>query len=545
MIAALSIFLMSLLPPTTSVVYDDLPADVSEARVYEWRGDGPRLIETTARQPDGSVVARASQGQMVVVMLRRADGAYLLDGPAVWPERHERRRVDAVWRRSDEGAVPRGLGPGAAADWLRADNLRGAWPYCFRQNDRWECWGLQPGNRGVVVLSGTRLAWGVMDPVARGPLRLADWARLLIVGDSSPAVTDLKIVCAHPVAPPIQRLNALRLETAVVPGASVARVAPGVVWVSGDALPAQAWLDVRSAAGGPAFLPLQDVASASYLLPLHVRLQDRRIVSGVITTRDGRPAGGALVSVFRPIERPPPDSRFKPRRVFAAEVIANADGTFEVDGLGDADYEIVAWHSQLGRASASLDATKTDVTIRLASTGEIRGRVMAEGKPVRGVAVISVPDAATFNGSADMTEAKGGDATTGADGRFSVSAAVSGGGELRIGGGTYAVKRVPLPRVPVPELDLGDVELGGAIEIVAVLERDPRCVVQAIGPMGRTGLQVISGTTDSGGVHRLRLPEPGLWQFGLVCGEARRALAPSAVEIGAAHSGQEVAFRVR
>ena len=156
-----------------------------------------------------------------------------------------------------------------------------------------------------------------------------------------------------------------------------------------------------------------------------------------------------------------------------------------------------------------------------------------------------MPDAAIFNAAPDITEAKGGDARTGPDGRFSIAVAVTGGGELRIGGGRYPVKRVPLPRPPVPVFDAGDVILGDSIPLLVILDRDPGCDVRAAGPVGRTGLQVVPGRPKSGTEHEFALPEPGLWEFTLVCRGEKRSLSPGAVQIRAADAGKEVRLAVR
>jgi hypothetical protein len=231
--------------------------------------------------------------------------------------------------------------------------------------------------------------------------------------------------------------------------------------------------------------------------------------------------------------------------VLAAETVADANGRFEIDGLGQADYEIVAWHSQLGRVSLAVPAAGSGIVMRLQAAGVARGRVVAGGRPVEGVDVISVPDAATFASAVDITAVKGGDARTGPDGRFSVIVADSGGGELRIGGGTHAVKRIALPRPPLPIFDAGDVDLGVSLNVVVVLDRDPQCMVRAAGPVGRSGLHVVLGERTGDGGYALTLPEAGLWEFTLACVGERRTLSPGAVQIGPAQAGKELRFVVR
>ncbi len=546
MIAALACGLALFQAPVT-VTYEKVPAEVSEVLVYEWRDHTPPgAVQVSVQKSGDTLLLTASSSALVIVMFRRIDGAYLIDGPLTWPSRDQRRIVPTTWRRTDRGAMPADAPVGASVEWLRGDALEGQWPRCFRDEAGWECWGIEPANRGVVAVTGERVWWTIGAPPASAPMRATAWGRMVRVSDSSTSSAGLRFTFAHPVAPPTERLAGFRLDTAAVSGVRAIVMAPGVAWVTGEQIPPKAWMDVRTERAGPAFIPLQDVANAPAAIPLHVRLPERRTVTGRVSTPGDHAAAGALITVFRAIDpSAPAGSHAKPRRVFAAETVANEDGTFQVDGIGEADYEIVAFHSQLGRASALLDSAQTEVVLRLAASGIVRGRVLAGGVPVDGVAIVSVPDAATFNAVADLTDAKGGDAKTGTDGRFSVMASAAGGGELRVGGGPYAVKRIALPRPPVPTLDLGDIDLGTAIELLVVLDRDPGCVVQAVGPVGRTGLQIVTGVRRGDGSFKVSVPEPGLWQFGLLCREQRRSLSPGMVQIGAANQGKEIRFTVR
>jgi hypothetical protein len=291
---------------------------------------------------------------------------------------------------------------------------------------------------------------------------------------------------------------------------------------------------------------LRDAAAAPAALPLHVALGERRQLIGRTVSTNGEPAPGTLITVFRLIDPLPRESgRDLPRRVLAEEVTADDEGRFQLGALGDAEYEVVAWHSQLGRASVTLPSGATELVVPLRSSGIARGRVLVGGRPTEGVAVISVPDAALFGAAQDITDVKGGDARTGPDGRFVVTMAASGGGELRIGGGQYAVKRLPLPSPPVPVFDAGDVILADSIRVFVVLDRDPGCDVRAAGPVGRTGLQVVQGRRSSIDAHEFALPEPGLWAFTLLCRGERRSLSPSAVQVGATEAGKEIRLVVR
>src|SRR5262249_24193380 len=137
---------------------------------------------------------------------------------------------------------------------------------------------------------------------------------------------------------------------------------------------------------------------------------------------------------------------------------------------------------------------------------------------------------------------------SGPDGRFLVSLAPGGGGEVRVGGGGSAIRRFPLPRVPLPTVDLGGVDLGSPIAATIVLDRDPGCDVRTAGPVGRAGLQVIVGTRIGPGLFSIAFPEEGTWEVLLACGHDgrdERMLAPSVVSISRAIVGKELRFLVR
>jgi hypothetical protein len=323
-------------------------------------------------------------------------------------------------------------------------------------------------------------------------------------------------------------------------------VAPNVIWITGESIPAGAWVQIAAEGAGPVFLPLRDVAAGPAGVALNVFLDDTRAIGGRVVGTGGHAAARSLVSLFRMID-PLPSAKSDPpaRRVLVAETTSNDDGAFALAGLGDADYELVAWHAQFGRATVPVARADREFVVHLRSAGISRGRVLIDGRPAAGVDIISVPDAAAFSAAADMTELKGGDTITGADGRFTVMLASSGGGELRIGGGSHPVRRIPLPRSAGPIFEAGDVDLGRAIPIVVSIDGDRGCDVRAAGPVGRTGMHVVSGRKTSSGTFDVAIPEPGFWEFTLACGGREVAVHPSMAHIDFAQAGKEVRMVVR
>ena len=519
--------------------------------MHDWIDDASaRSVVAEVAQQGRRVLLRTPAGRRRVVLLERADGAYLLDGPFAWPDSDAHRVLDGRWRRTIRVASPEPI-PDAAFEWLTADpGSTGQWSRCLRAEDRlWACWGIAADEAGVIVhRAWDRVWWTVVSLGAAPNLRSSKWGRLLVVADASGDAAGLSVKFAHPAPQSSQRIPGVRPGTASIGTSQSMLVAPGGLWLSGAELPSAAWIELRTTSSGPAYLALQDVAVGSPLLPLAARLEETRSLDGLVVGSGEQRASGALVTLFRFIDPPQPAgaaAREKPRRVVAGETIAGADGSFHLDGVGDAEYEVVVWHSLLGRASSILPRRLEVLTIRLESPGTARGRVLRAGKPVAGVDVISVPAPEALRNADDFIDLKGGDARTDDEGRFTVMLAASGGGELRVGGGIHPIRRIPLPRAPVPLLDLGDIDLGSPLEISIVLDQESACDLRATGPIGRTGLQIVTATPTGPALFRIVLPEPGLWAFGLLCGREPRPLSPMTMQIDAGQAGKEVRFSIR
>jgi len=533
------------------VVYHDVPAAVARVSTYQWQPGSrpvplPLSVDRTGRQWTISVEGRA----VVIVVLERADGAYLLDGPIAPRDEVSERTLDHVWRRTAIGSAAPGVAGMPPIAWLPlAGNAGDTWPACWWTDaSSWQCFGIALGAGGIAVAAGADHVLSA--PVLAGSpavLRSSRWARLVIATDrSGAAVEGLQLSAARPVTPPPQRNASVRVETSPVSGVSVTMTGPGVAWIAGDSSPPAAWIEVRGTRAGPVYRPLSEIAAGSPLASVPLSLEETRVVDAKVLAATGDPAPGTLVTTYRLIDPSSPsrDGRDPPpRRVFVAETLADDSGGARLEGLGVADYEVVAWHPQFGRASLLLAEDTDRATIRLRSAGIARGRVVAGGRPLAGVDVISVPDPAAYVAVQDPLDVKGGDARTGADGRFWLALAPGGGGELRIGGGSHPVRRVPLPRGVTPIVDLGDIELGRPVTLSVVLDQDVPCGVRATGPIGRAGLQIVNAIRVGPGLFSIELPEEGSWEFGLLCGRAERSVTPAVVSVSAGQ--REVRLLVR
>jgi hypothetical protein len=536
-----------------SIVYTDVPLDVARVVVYHWRaGRPPEAIQASSVRDGPRMTLTLPASADTVVEFRRRDETYLLDGPMTVAPDAAGRRLDGVWRRTVRGAVAEDAVESAAIEWLPGEGAdRDHWPVCWwPERGRWECTGVPLESSGVVVAIDRGR---VLSAIVRGPaspfLQPSRWGRLVAVRDRVDGTpVRLKMTAARPVDPP-QRSRALRVETARVADVRIGAVDASAMWIAGNSSPPSAWIEVRSARSGPAFVPLSDVAEGPPQVALQILLDETRALEVSVASNRGDPAPATLVTLFRLIDPPPGSNQERdrppPRRVFAAEALADADGRVRLEGIGDAAYEIVAWHPRFGRGSSLLSPGTDRMTIRLQAPGIARGRVLVGGKPAAGVDVIAVPDPSAFAASADPIDLKGGDARTDREGQFSIALAPGGGGELRVGGGTRPVRRVPLPRVPLALVELGDIELGAPIVVNVTVDQDPGCDLRATGPIGRSGLQILAASRAGPGLFRLTLPEEGLWELGAVCGGDERPVTPAVVRITAGDRPQEVKLMIQ
>jgi hypothetical protein len=512
-----------------TIEYRRLPADVVSLAAYEWHDMAPPVRVSVAAVEEGrALVSAQPPGKRVVVLFIRRDGAYLIDGPFVWPRHSAERSPAPTWRRTASGAGPPAVRAGTPPVWVSLQESE-SWPQCrWNVANQWECWGIPATASGVLVLSAAaNVWWCTMQDSTISAWRRSQWGRLLIVTDPEGKVPlKLELQAQRPVPPPAYRSKDVRLETATLQSLAIVQLPDGLAWIAGADAPEQAWIRVHANDAAPRFLPVVDLSAGPLTVPEHIELDSVRRLNGTVVA-GSQDAARATVTLFRLIDpRPQPDDRLKPRRVFAAEMTADDNGAFAFDDIGNGVYEILAWHPQFGHASVILQPAQESVRVELEQPGIARGRVVIGGKPAPGVDVFSVPDQNALTGADDPVDVKGGDGRTDATGRFVVTLAPSGGGELRIGGGAHPTRRVPLPHSPLPLVDLGDIELGVPLVVYVALDRDPGCDLLATGPVGRLGLQIVTGERTGPGLFRVTIAEEGQWQFGLDCGGTIRSLSP-------------------
>ena len=170
-------------------------------------------------------------------------------------------------------------------------------------------------------------------------LRSSTWGPALDRPDvPNDAVSDLCVSSALFVTADTRRAS----QTAVVPRTQATPVAPGVLWLAGDEVPSRAWvLRYARRRRGPRMFRSTKSPTGSPSLPLIVHLEEAHVVNGVVVDARGSAGNSALIAfrLIDPLPSSSTQSRDKPRRVLAAETVADRDGAFHLDGIGEADYE--------------------------------------------------------------------------------------------------------------------------------------------------------------------------------------------------------------
>ncbi len=305
-IAAVLVLQLTSARGVTAVTYQNVPPDVARVSVQAWHDERlPVAVAAGVEHQGDRVIVRAASGRRSLVLLERADGAYLLDGPFWWPSADVERRLDRRWRRTITATSKEPVGEGTTIEWLPGGPERaGEWPKCVRAGERaWTCWGALADESAVIICRASdRMWWSVVSRGAAPNLRSSNWGRLLVVPDTHGGSSELRVRFAHPISQSLQRRLDLRLETAAVPTAHAISVGTGVTWLFGEGVPPDAWMDVRTAHSGPAYVALEEVAAGSPSLPLMLGLDETRPVDGIVVGHHEQLASGALVTMFRLID---------------------------------------------------------------------------------------------------------------------------------------------------------------------------------------------------------------------------------------------------
>src|SRR5260370_26155532 len=70
----------------TAVTYEHVPPEIVRVSLYAWHdAASPVAVAAGVERQSDRVIVRAASERRSLVVLERADGAYLVDGPLWWP----------------------------------------------------------------------------------------------------------------------------------------------------------------------------------------------------------------------------------------------------------------------------------------------------------------------------------------------------------------------------------------------------------------------------------------------------------------------------
>lgn len=493
---------------------------------------------------DGRISVRGPAGVETLIVVRvPGHPGYLLDGPFRWPVQPATYYVGGGWRRTVRGRTPRaGSGP---LEWVSASDQppREAWPACeWTTEHEWECVGVPLREPGVILVAvpgrvsyfestGVVDQSGIETPVAR----TAGWGRLVVISFAASALgaATTTTVAARRMHPPPARPQSVRLDVEQDTRVTIDKLSARSFWVSGAQPPEDGWLEVMAAGRAPVRLETREVANAPPSLSLRVDLEPAASIAGRVSAGPGMVAKDAVVALYRFVGEPANSEKRGPKRILQAETQTGDDGEFRFDDLAVERYELVAMHSTYGRVQRVVEPDGQEVDLALRRPPYAVGRVLRDGVPAGGVHVVVMPDLGVYAASEDVTELRGGEDTTGEDGRFSVALASRGAAEVRIGDLHTGMRRIPLasaetlPRI----VNLGTVELAPVPPITFVLEASDGCDLLLTGPVGRAGMAVITARRTGPAMFEARVGEPGRWMIVAVCARRERAVAPAFIDV--------------
>ena len=507
-----------------------------------------------------TVHATASAGELALkgpigmdtLLLIRAAGhpGYLLDGPFRWPSQAATFVVRTEWRKTIRGNSPGSHGP---LTWLSTDDGGIRTTACeWTGRSTWECIGVPVNGIGVVIMNvpgevRCGIPSGALSPsgVEIARTRATTWGRLVVAqtGLTSQSASGVRITSKRLQVPSARPLTT-RVEVVPDGRVQVDTIAEGVAWISGSGVSEDGWIEIGAHERASERVGIREVAEAPPDLPLRVQLQPAVSVSGRVRNAADSPALDAVVTLYR-FARPDRDrERRPPLRITVAETHADSEGAFHFDDLSIEPYEVVAMHPVFGRGVRRVTPYGREIDIALRSAAQAVGRVLKDGIPAAAVRVVVVPDLAQFAAAGDITELRGGETQTGEDGRFAVTLASRGSGELRIGDEGAGVRRLSLGAAEKQAglIDVGDVELNGGASVTFVFEAAGSCEILLSGPAGRTGLSVVRSARIGPAMLQAMVPEPGRWHAVAVCGTKERAVLPAWLDVSP--SAHDVTIRL-
>ena len=316
-------------------------------------------------------------------------------------------------------------------------------------------------------------------------------------------------------------------------------IGPLAMWITGEESARHQFVEVRGTHIATIRIDVGDLHHGRPDHPFLVYLRPDATVEGAILDSQDRRVVGAVVSAFEfvpgdgVVDGTRPDTARQRRWI--AESMSDASGAFSLSGLGSGSYEFVVVHAVAGRTTETHRVDGLPLTLRLAGTPKVHGRVLVEQLPAAGVQVRVVPDRDDFLRSDDPLRLISPPGITDRDGRFELALPVDEGGEIVVGGNGLAKSRYRFAGTDGESLerDLGDINLPAPLSVVIrLIGPAASCDLMAAGPVGSLGLDLVRSVFDPGIMaYRLRLPEPGFWWVEAECGAESGGVIPPVMQI--------------
>jgi len=497
---------------------------------WTWRDAG--------RSKAGRATLCAPAGARALLVVRRkGEKGYELDGPFAWPELRGRRRSRPAPFRALRGRDPIVGG----ADELRIEG-RPAAPDALCETDgvsEWQCVAVPAAFTGKVAVcrDGRPAAAGDAAPAPAEVTRLGRVAFAALInvehsdqveGGETPPVS-LRVVKPGPSG---------GLVLLPDPAWELMPLGDERFWLQGAGVPGNRVLEARSPGFATRQVPLADLPppcglAAPILLPRATPLR------GVVSDPDGNPLAGATVLVRS-------EQGDREKRIFG-DAETDRSGRFELPDLEERTYRLRVCHGSFGCGEESGAPGPEPVAITLRPRASFRGRVLSSsGVPEPSAAVRIVPALESYAAAADRMRYLPLEVRSGSDGRFRICPPERGDFsiEIRARESGTARRAVSVSYLSPPLTDLGDIRLPGPAEFSAQVVGCASGVLALSGPLGgETSLpSLLRFPLDAEGRAAVRLPDAGAWTAWAACGGVSERVEPALLPNVGDLTGMEVRF---
>jgi hypothetical protein len=422
------------------------------------------------------------------------------------------------------GAVPRELVAPARVAWIGAKPSQAI--VCLLQSTtRWSCDGIPPDASGVVVIVGDGgIASIMVEPSGAGNPVLRRWGRAIYVQPASGVEDDLGKLQVTSWVP--DRSSVRLLSTRFVPmrntDVDITRLAPGIFWIAGDDVQADAFLSLDAAAFATTRIPIDWVLAGDVESPVYVIATLPSTLTGRVQDSRGADVADTDVELFEllvaPVDTQSVDDLLSRSMIRTGRTRSGDDGTFSFERLASGPFVIMANDADRGRGVTIVRSLAEPVVVRLSPPLRVTGRVLRHQLPVTGARLRFVPDADAFRSSTDGHDLTSQEQVSGSDGRFELAFPPLRSGMLQVVAPDGAAVRVSVVgNGSDHRLALGDIALPDPRRVIVRVLGGDACVLFAAGPVGQLGMTVLRESAASDNLHWFDVPEAGQWALDADC----------------------------